>query len=164
MPPFKPLSSWPCPHWGGGAEGPGACGRWEALGGQALYPHAVWLGLDVAAALRQPMIRAAQGIVGISPLSSLQPLLPCLLPGAACRPVVPRSTGRQGPAGLFTAVPSCPQLALRRLQAKLPSKPADSPEQRGRPLGGPRRALIAVPCSPLHPTLLSPVQCFSSGR
>lgn len=81
MPPFKPLSSWPCPHWGGGAEGPGACGRWEALGGQALYPHAVWLGLDVAAALRQPMIRAAQGIVGISPLSSLQPLLPCLLPG-----------------------------------------------------------------------------------
>ena len=157
MPPFKPLSSWPWPHWGGGAEGPGACGRWEALGGRALHPHAVWLGLDVAAAPRQPMICTAWGIVGISPPSSLQPLLPCLLPGAACRPVVPTSAGRQGLAGLFTAVPSCPHLALSRLQAKLPSEPADGPEQSGRPLGGPRRALIA--CLVLLFTRLASLLC-----
>lgn len=109
------------------------------------------------------MIRAAQGIMGISPPSSLQPLLPCRLPGAACLPVVPRSAGRQGPAGLFTAVPLCPQLALSRLQAKLPSLPADGPEQRGRPPGEPRRALIAVPRPPLHPTPLS-CALFSPGR
>lgn len=75
------------------------------------------------------MIRAAQGIMGISPPSPLQPLLPCLLPGAACLCVVPRSAGRQGLAGLFTTAPLCPQLALSRLQAKLPSLPADGPER-----------------------------------
>lgn len=120
-----------------GQRGLSACGRWEALGGRALAPPCglAWLGCCHCPEAAHDLY--CMGHCGYQPSEFPPAPLPCLLPGAACRPVVPTSTGRQGLAGLFTAVPSCPHLALSRLQAKLPSEPADGPEQR-RPLGGPR--------------------------